>query len=234
MQAPSGFHPDRTLERDDLHPRSPHTVPRVVRRCRRGRPPAARTRWPSPPPTRRGDRRSGTCCSAASTSEASCSTPTTRAAKGRHLDANPRAALVFLWKEFDRQVTVSGRVERVSDESPMPTSLPARGTPRSARGHHRRVGRSPTAPHSITPSPRSTFASKGERCRDPPIGAGTASCRTRWSSGMGGRSGSMTGSGSSGMNDRRPAGGSTGSPPSERRSSSPRSPQHRWRRWAGP
>ncbi len=36
--------------------------------------------------------------------------------KGSDLDANPRAALVFLWKELDRQVTVRGSVERVTDE----------------------------------------------------------------------------------------------------------------------
>ncbi len=35
-------------------------------------------------------------------------------AKGRHLDANPRAAAVFLWREQHRQVRVEGAVERVS------------------------------------------------------------------------------------------------------------------------
>jgi pyridoxamine 5'-phosphate oxidase len=35
--------------------------------------------------------------------------------KGRELAENPYAALVFLWKRLDRQVTVRGRVERVSD-----------------------------------------------------------------------------------------------------------------------
>lgn len=36
-------------------------------------------------------------------------------AKGRELAANPQAALVFLWKELERQVRIEGRVERVSD-----------------------------------------------------------------------------------------------------------------------
>lgn len=36
--------------------------------------------------------------------------------KGRELDANPRAALVFLWQELERQVRVEGRVERTSAE----------------------------------------------------------------------------------------------------------------------
>jgi len=36
--------------------------------------------------------------------------------KGRELAVNPQAALVFLWKEIDRQVTVRGPVERVSNE----------------------------------------------------------------------------------------------------------------------
>lgn len=38
--------------------------------------------------------------------------------KGRELDANPFAALVFFWREMERQVRVEGTVERVStDES---------------------------------------------------------------------------------------------------------------------
>ncbi len=36
--------------------------------------------------------------------------------KGRELDGNPRAALVFFWKELERQVRVEGAVERVSAE----------------------------------------------------------------------------------------------------------------------
>ena len=35
--------------------------------------------------------------------------------KGRELDANPRAALVWWWPELERQVRVEGRVERVED-----------------------------------------------------------------------------------------------------------------------
>jgi len=36
--------------------------------------------------------------------------------KGRQLAENPHAAIVFLWKELDRQVSASGRVERVTRE----------------------------------------------------------------------------------------------------------------------
>lgn len=36
--------------------------------------------------------------------------------KGRELDENPRAALVFYWPEFDRQVRISGGIEKVSRE----------------------------------------------------------------------------------------------------------------------
>jgi pyridoxamine 5'-phosphate oxidase len=36
--------------------------------------------------------------------------------KARQLDARPSAALVFLWKEIERQVRIEGVVERVSDE----------------------------------------------------------------------------------------------------------------------
>jgi pyridoxamine 5'-phosphate oxidase len=36
--------------------------------------------------------------------------------KGRELDANPAAALLFYWPEVDRQVRIEGRVERVTAE----------------------------------------------------------------------------------------------------------------------
>ena len=35
--------------------------------------------------------------------------------KGRHLAENPHAAIAFLWRELDRQVSVTGTVARVSD-----------------------------------------------------------------------------------------------------------------------
>lgn len=34
--------------------------------------------------------------------------------KGRELEENPRASLVFYWRDFDRQVRVEGRVEKVA------------------------------------------------------------------------------------------------------------------------
>lgn len=36
--------------------------------------------------------------------------------KGRELEENPRASLVFYWRAFDRQVRVDGRVEKVARE----------------------------------------------------------------------------------------------------------------------
>ncbi len=36
--------------------------------------------------------------------------------KGQELDANPNAALVFLWTELERQVRIQGRVEKISPE----------------------------------------------------------------------------------------------------------------------
>lgn len=39
-----------------------------------------------------------------------------RSRKGQELDANPRAALCFLWKEIERQLRVTGTVERVEPE----------------------------------------------------------------------------------------------------------------------
>jgi pyridoxamine 5'-phosphate oxidase len=40
----------------------------------------------------------------------------TESRKGRELDGNPKAALVFLWKSLKRQVRVRGPVERVTPE----------------------------------------------------------------------------------------------------------------------
>ncbi|WP_165074537.1 pyridoxamine 5'-phosphate oxidase [Paludisphaera rhizosphaerae] len=36
--------------------------------------------------------------------------------KGRHLAANPRASLLFFWKELERQVSIEGTVEKVTAE----------------------------------------------------------------------------------------------------------------------
>ena len=36
--------------------------------------------------------------------------------KGRQLEANPHAALLFFWPELERQIRIEGRVERTSDE----------------------------------------------------------------------------------------------------------------------
>jgi pyridoxamine 5'-phosphate oxidase len=35
--------------------------------------------------------------------------------KGREIESNPHAALVFYWRELNRQVRVTGRVEKISD-----------------------------------------------------------------------------------------------------------------------
>lgn len=37
-------------------------------------------------------------------------------AKGRHLEENPKACLLFFWKELERQVRITGDVERVTAE----------------------------------------------------------------------------------------------------------------------
>jgi pyridoxamine 5'-phosphate oxidase len=39
-----------------------------------------------------------------------------RSAKGKALEANPRAALTFYWGDLDRQVRIQGEVDRLSDE----------------------------------------------------------------------------------------------------------------------
>ena len=50
--------------------------------------------------------------------------------KGRHLAENPHAALVFLWRELDRQVGVTGTADRISDEE---SEVYFRTRPREAR-----------------------------------------------------------------------------------------------------
>ncbi len=57
----------------------------------------------------------GWCCSRASTSSGAVFYTNTDSPKGRELDANPKAALVFHWKSLNRQVRLRGPVERVSD-----------------------------------------------------------------------------------------------------------------------
>lgn len=53
-----------------------------------------------------------------------------RSRKGRELEANPQAALLFHWKELGRQVRVEGTVTRVSREE---TEAYARTRPRGSR-----------------------------------------------------------------------------------------------------
>ena len=109
MRAPTGFHEDRPLDRDDLSDDPIALVPRLARRRRGGR--------RSPLPN----------AMAVATADAQ-GRPSVRhvllrgvdgrgfvfftnyeSRKGRQLTENPWAALVFLWKELDRQVHVSGR-----------------------------------------------------------------------------------------------------------------------------
>jgi pyridoxamine 5'-phosphate oxidase len=115
MRSASGFHPDRTLERDDL-------MNDPVAQFRRWLEDAEAEGVPLPN------------AMALATADAD-GRPSVRhvllrgldargfvfytnreSRKGRELAANPNAALVFLWKELDRQVSVGGRVELVSDD----------------------------------------------------------------------------------------------------------------------
>ncbi len=70
-----------------------------------------------------------------------------RSAKARDLEANPQAALVFYWSQFDRQVRVEGWVERVSTEEsqayfktrPRESQIGAWASPQSDVVENRRV-----------------------------------------------------------------------------------------------
>jgi pyridoxamine 5'-phosphate oxidase len=115
MRAASGFHPDRTLERDDL-------LDDPIAQFLRWLEDAEAEGVPLPN------------AMAVATADAG-GRPSVRhvllrgldargfvfytnreSRKGRELAENPNAALVFLWKELDRQVSVAGSVELVSDE----------------------------------------------------------------------------------------------------------------------
>lgn len=67
--------------------------------------------------------------------------------KGHELLANPRAALVFFWKELERQVRVEGVIEKVSDSDsdlyfhsrPEGSRLGAWASPQSKEIPHRNI-----------------------------------------------------------------------------------------------
>jgi pyridoxamine 5'-phosphate oxidase len=115
MQAPTGFHQDRPLDRSDL-------LEDPLAQFRRWLADAERAGVPLPN-------------AMALATAAADGTPSARhvllrgideagfrfytnhdSRKGREMAENPRAALVFLWKDLDRQVTVAGAVERLSDD----------------------------------------------------------------------------------------------------------------------
>ena len=72
------------------------------------------TRWWSPRSRARARPRRGWCCSRASTSGASSSTPTTARARLEDIEANPAVSLLFPWHDLQRQVRVEGIAARVS------------------------------------------------------------------------------------------------------------------------
>ncbi len=68
-------------------------------------------------------------------------------AKGRDLSSNPNAALLFFWKELERQVRIEGTIERVSAEEsdkyfhsrPPASRLGAWASPQSKEIPHRNL-----------------------------------------------------------------------------------------------
>lgn len=115
IHAPSGVHPDRRLDRDDLLPDPVHQFLGWLDAAE-----AEGVEMPN--------------AMAVATADAE-GRPSVRhvllrgvdargfvfftnreSRKGRELAMNPNAAAVFLWKELDRQVSLAGPVEHVSDE----------------------------------------------------------------------------------------------------------------------
>jgi pyridoxamine 5'-phosphate oxidase len=203
IDAPTGVHPDRTLDRDDLLPdpvglflswlelaeREGVEMPNAMALATAdadGRPSVRHVLLRGVDPrgfvffTNRESR------------------------KGRDLSVNPHAAGVLLWKELDRQVTVAGPVERVADDE---SDAYFASRPREAQiGAWASQQSRPIADRETLELQVTEAGSRTVTCPGRPTGAGTGSCLTRWSSGKAVSTGSTTGSGTCAM---EPAGGSS-------------------------
>jgi hypothetical protein len=115
--------------------------------------------------------------------------------KGREVEVNPRAALLFYWPGLERQVRVEGTVEfPVRRRVRRLLRLPGPARVSSARTPAPRVRSCGTAPNSRSVCTRPSGPSRA-RCRARRTGAGTASARTCWSSGRAARAVCTTASG---------------------------------------
>ncbi len=212
MNAPTGFHDDRPLRREDLVD---------------GPDRSSSGRWladaeaagiPLPNAMARGDggragpaRRSATCCCAASTSAASRSSRTTRAARA----ASSTRTRTRPWCSCGRAGPPGERDRhrraRRRRRSPTRTSPRGRARPGSARGRPPRAACSRAGSELDARWPQTARAVRGRAtCRGRPTGAGSWFAPRPWSSGRAGDRGCTTGSGTRATGDRLAA--STGSP----------------------
>src|SRR5437763_3673639 len=107
--------------------------------------------------------------------------------KGRELDANPHAALCFYWTKLERQIRISGPVERTSREDsaayfhsrPPGSRIAAWASKQSEVIDARKV--------LDARSKRWPSVSKAKKFRSRRIGADIASRRNKWNSGRAGR-----------------------------------------------
>ena len=162
--------------------RSDRPVPALVRRSRGGRSPPARRDDPGHRDARGRRFRPGRCCCGVSTSAGFAFFTNLESAKGLELAANPRAALVFHWREQERQVRVVGAVERVDDAEA------ARYWESRPRGHRLSAWASPQSRvvddaelHGAGRRGRSAFAGRTRRSRR--SGAASSSASTSSSAG---------------------------------------------------
>ena len=101
--------------------------------------------------------------------------------KGRELEANPQAALLFHWSPLGRQVRVEGRGRACCRRrSRTRTSRPGRATRSSARSPRGRASRSSRERSWRRGSPRLEATSEKAPCRGRRRGAGSCSSRTAW------------------------------------------------------
>jgi pyridoxamine 5'-phosphate oxidase len=115
MRAPSGFHPDRPLEADDLGTDPIEVFASWLAEAERAGVPlpnamAVATADAAGRPSVRHVLLRGL------DERGFVFYTNRRSRKGRQLAENPYAALVFLWKELDRQVNVTGRTDPTADD----------------------------------------------------------------------------------------------------------------------
>ena len=180
--------------------------------------PTSPPRWCWPRPTPTADPRLAPCCCGGSTATAAPSSPATTAARARILPPTPTGRSCAAGSRCSVRCASGARWPRCLARRARPTSPPAPGAASWRPGPRTSRASWPTAPSSRPASPRPRCASPTATCPARPTGAAIGWCPRRSSSGRVGAAGCTTASATSSIQLSRPAGGSSGSARSPRRS----------------